>query len=806
MSIISNRENNVGFSLALAFALLAAVHWLLGLCYSRGYDFFLWLYNAWLFAEGNWPNWSPYSAAGQPAFKMAGFTDAVILSLFNEGIGLEVGTRLYVVLLYVVAGTGMYVLARKLSGSTHGAVVASAAYSLSWFLTFTAYYQSYLSNFLSYALMPWCALFFINAIRKASRGALLGAVCILFISITSNAQVAIKVVLFVVPIAYVTLVQTGIAPRSRWLLYSALFGLFALWWSTFLVVPALMMREEVLLLGEARGNAFIAPWLVLFWMPLYGINFLSYWLTGFSFLGRDFLAWAVFSDYIGLSTLIVATASLWAYRTVPERIIAGLWMLLAGYFFVYFAIVPNMAASAWVGRTHNWAILPTLILALLAAFGMRHMIRHFALRLPPLITVGAVCVALVVDLAGVSFFLNRLALTHASLDELPEVGVWKELRAEDEDWGGDTDARFFTYNPDHTFYLLPVLMQKSVANIIELRSRNWEYDSYISYQMNAMREVDPHYNVSESLALLDVEYVDLARKLYDYRGDEQDFERGMSHMQNDDALELVVARRQNSFDASYDAYSKNLELSDIVDGAADGEKLSQVVYRNHRHFWGFVAEKTILLLGPTRLGQAFFEEVTRLPQYRADRLLFILSDSLEDIDSEVRSALTACITVGDREHPMGLKRWQMEDLRAFYERAPTDTIEHLSRLQKSPERSVYRLEANRLGAFIFISQQRFRDWLAWGAGRELPAFKAQAGMTAVHVPAGVEQIEVYYRQPAYEWTARAFSLLGFLVAIVWWLTERFRRRTRGLAPLYLAEKIKNGSSTNYGKTAKLVGG
>ena len=39
-----------GLWAALLVALLAAVHWFGGVCYSRGYDYFLWLYNAWVAA------------------------------------------------------------------------------------------------------------------------------------------------------------------------------------------------------------------------------------------------------------------------------------------------------------------------------------------------------------------------------------------------------------------------------------------------------------------------------------------------------------------------------------------------------------------------------------------------------------------------------------------------------------------------------------------------------------------------------------------------------------------------------------
>ena len=802
MSTYSSRENNWGRLLALGIALGAGGQWLAGLCYSRGYDFFLWLYNAWLMAGGGggaWPNWSAHSAAGHPAFKMAGVVDAVCFAPFVELFGVEAGAQVYAVALYALAGLGMYALGRDLTQSVLGGVVASAAYALSWFITFTAYYQSYLSNFLSYALMPWCALYFIRALTERSRGALLVAAAMLFISIASNAQVAVKVVLFVVPLAYLVHANAGGGWRP-WIVQSAVLCGLAGCCALFLIAPALMMRQEVLLLGEARGNAFIAPWLVLFWIPLFGVNYVWYMLSGAGFLGRDFLAWAVFSDYVGLSVLAIALCSWGLYRATGERLVKGLWFLAGGYFLVYFAVVPNLAASAWIGRTHNWAILPTLALALLAGFGARYIAQRVAPRWKASWSGVALVALIAADLGGVSYFLNRLAITHSTLDDLPEVGVWRDLRAGDEAW--EQGSRYFTYNPDHTFYLLPVLEQKPVANIIELRSRTWEYDSYVAHQLAALRALDPTYNASESLALLDVEYVDLARKLYDYRGDANAFERGFDHLRQDPGLELLVAREQQHADLSYDAYRSDLALGHIVDAGASAAILSQVVFRNSRHRWGFVPEKAVLVVGPTRLGQDFFEKVTHLPAYRADRLLFVLSETVEEIHPRALEAFAAQVVVG--EVAGDLPRWEMADVRAFYAR-PIEEKSRLARVSHNAERGEYALDRNGAGAFMLIAQQRFADWHAYGGGVELPVFKAQAGLSAVFVPADITRIEYRYELPAYEKAARWISLLGFALSLMWWIAGRPGRKSAAAAPPQYAEREKDGSNARHGKTAGLVG-
>ena len=803
MSIISARDNLRGQSWALGIALLAAVHWIGGLCYSRGYDFFLWLYNARLLWEGigrgTWPDWSPFSAAGQPAFKMAGLVDAASFGLFLELFGTEAGSRVYAVALYVAAGLGMYALVRDLTRSALGGVVSSAAYSLSWFLTFTAYYQSYFGNFLSYALMPWCALYFLRALAKGSRGYLLAAASMLCVSVASNAQVAVKVVLFVVPLAWVVAVGRGRSPR-RWAGYSAALCLWAACWALFLIVPALMMRQEVLLLGEGRGNAFVAPWLVLFWIPLYGVNYLCYLVSGMSFLGRDFLAWAVFSDYIGLSVLAVALASWGYYRHAGERMVRGLWAFVGASYFVYFVVVPNLPASAWVGRIHNWAILPTLALSILAGFGARHIAERASRWVSAWGTAALLCALIAVDLGGVSYFLNRLAITHTPLQQLPEVEVWNGLRAEDGAW--DEGSRYFTYNPDHTFYLLPVLAQKPVANIIELRTRTWEYDSYLNHQYGSMRSLQSAYNASEALALLDVEYVDLARKLYDYRGDAGDFERGVALLDADPGLEKLVSRQETASDASYDAYSKDLDLAHIVGAAASASRISQVVYRNHRHLSCFVPERAVLLLGPTREGEALFEEIADLPGYSADRLLFILAASWDEVDPAARTAIDAHIPLG-AETIAGVERWSLQDVRQFYARDRPAVAKSAARIENAVERGVYEVDANEKGTYLFVSQQRFADWHAFAGDRPLPAFKAQAGLTAIYLPPGVKRVEYRYQLPAYERVARLVSMTGMALGMVWWLWGWYGRggQAEGRAHAPVAASAAGVGTENAGGTA-----
>ena len=164
------------------------------------------------------------------------------------------------------------------------------------------------------------------------------------------------------------------------------------------------------------------------------------------------------SDYLGLSVVAIAIAGSLAYR--QERRTRWLLLLLLLYFAIYFLLVPNLRASAFVGRTHNWAVLPTLVLALLCSGGCNYLVRRCS-RIRTARRAGLVlCVLIGLDLGGASFAINRLGVTHTPLAELPEVAVWREVWAKEE---ANADGRWFTFNPDHTHYLYPVLTGRQTA-------------------------------------------------------------------------------------------------------------------------------------------------------------------------------------------------------------------------------------------------------------------------------------------------------------------------------------------------------
>jgi hypothetical protein len=756
--------HSLAFLAVVGLSLMAGGYWFVGLCYSRGYDYFLWLYNAWLVGEtawrGSWPNWSAYSAAGHPFFKTAGVADAFIFSLFTQSAGFELGTQIYTCLLYVTAGAGMYALVCHLGGARTGAVVAAAAYVFSWFMTFTVYYQTYLNNFLTYAIMPWAALFFIKAIAEQSRRYLFAAAGMLFLSVTSNAQVSIKLILFVVPLAFVETVICRSLSWRRWFAYSAVLGAMALSWAVFLIVPALELRKEVFLLGGLRSVQFIKPWEVLVSIPLYAINMLYVQLGGRSFLAAESLSRAIYTDYIGLSVAAVVFVGVFAYWRRGDRRLQWTVWLLVFYWALYFLAVPNLGASVWLGITHNWAILPTLVLAMLCRYGCEWLQERWSRRW----AVALLCALVVADLGGASFSLNYLAVTHQPLESLPEVEVWRRV---EESESKQQSGRWFTYNPDHTHYLMPIFTGRATANIVELRSRNPEYNAYIVHQREALRALDASYNPSESLAILDCRYLDVPLKVFDYRGDSAAFTTGVELLRADPQLDLLYERPWNKSDAVYDAMRADLDVDYILNRGGSSEQIAQVVFRNRAHFPGVVAQKTVLIAGDTAAGEELFERITHLPAYRARAILFVLDDSAHGLDPRVKQSFDACMILDGGIAPVELPIWDMQDLTRVYEDYADGASVEVQIKSEQAERLLIGMPNAQRDRFLFLSRQRFNDWHAYGgAGARLPVLKAGAGLTAIWLPAGTTQVTYQYEVPLVERLARYYSLITFVGALL----------------------------------------
>ena len=91
MSIERRNLDIAGGGGSVLLGVVAALPWLHGFSFSRGYDLFLWVYNGWYLNRslysGSLPNWSVYGACGQPFFKIAGLADGLLLAALMGAVG-----------------------------------------------------------------------------------------------------------------------------------------------------------------------------------------------------------------------------------------------------------------------------------------------------------------------------------------------------------------------------------------------------------------------------------------------------------------------------------------------------------------------------------------------------------------------------------------------------------------------------------------------------------------------------------------------------------------------------------------------
>ena len=108
--------------------------------------------------------------------------------------------------------------------------------------------------------------------------------------------------------------------------------------------------------------------------------------------------------------------------------------------------------------------------------------------------------------------------------------------------------RFFTYNPDHTVELFPEVTGCATANVVELRQRLPEYESFLKFIRAGATSLGGDLRPSRHLALLNVKFVDLPAKLYEYqgpnaaRGDYTRYTKGLELFDQDASLQRFAAR------------------------------------------------------------------------------------------------------------------------------------------------------------------------------------------------------------------------------------------------------------------------
>ena len=764
-------QERLPFIGALGFGFIAALPWLIQYSYSRGYDLFLWIYNAWYFkrAVANFtiPNWSYFAAAGQPFFKIGGLSDCVVLALLSWIFGTFGGIKAFVALFYLIAAAGCFVLGRQVTRDPIAAVVCAAAYVLSWFLTITVYFQGYLSNFMSYALLPWFVYLYYRAVYNTRLEYAVGAGIVLFLSITSNPQVAIKVFGF----GAVWVVLTGWKRNAfgwDFFKYSGTIGIVGLWLSFFNITSALALRSEVIKITE-RTNALHSP-LELFLIPLYGLNLAFYHLLDlqlFEIPLRDLR----FSGYPGLSVLALAAVSWRWFKNRQDRFVSTLWAMAGGLYLLYWVIFGLVPASSWVGISHNLLIYPTLCLALLSGFRTLQ-IRNWAVR-----RYGAsgarwsmvlIFSMIIADLGGVNYCLNRFGVTRTPLAELPEARAWKasadELRA------SGTESRFYSFNPDHTIYLFPVLMGKPTANVIDLRQRRPEYQSYLTFLMNLAQKSEEGAYPSALLSMLNVKFIDVPAKTYTYRGAAkvdgpyEAYLHGLHLFDQDPDLQRIYQRMEESEDLGWARQATSPEA--ILRKEHTASRLAQVIYVNNRTYPAFIPDHVVAIVGNTLEGERKFEEIARSALFSPTKVGFLLVESLEVMDEREKAPLTGYYS----DLTASMNNYQflsLPSIRALYEQISAE--EDKVQIRRVNEEFVEVLvEPAAVDRYTFFSQQYFKGWHARKEGGEsLPVYMAGAGLTAVFLPAGTQKFSLMYKLPWYEKWARVFSLTGgFCLAVL----------------------------------------
>ncbi|MCC7262158.1 MAG: hypothetical protein IT369_06510 [Candidatus Latescibacteria bacterium] len=747
-----SRYRFAGPVLAGFLAILAAFPWLLGISYSKGNDFFYWLHFAWLvgphLAEGTLPDWTMFSGCGQPVFNLDHLPDALALAFFTEIAGLEGGIRLFVITCHALAAAGLFRLSLALCGHRVSALLAALAYVLSWYFTRTADFYVYTSNLLQLALLPWMVLAYRGA-AAGDRALQLAAGALTAVCITANPQMAIKVVGFC--LAWL-LVEPGEGSPRTWrqrVLSLGIVGAVAAWLSAFHIATALIHRREVYTLSE-RGTIWPRGWENFVAIPEYLWDLVATRLGGGPFF--EVPRWAVIdSHYEGLGVVALAGYAWWAGRGGKRRLAGAIWGLCGLALLLFYAFSWGRATE-WVGTPRNMLFIPTFCLALLAGCGHAQLHDRWRGRRRWLWRWGIPGLVLL-ELAGLKAAFYQIGPHHQRLEQIPQVSFWRQF-SEGHPWG--PGERFFTFKADLAFMLFPALTGRPTANIVHQRDYNPEYFSYQDAINKHFAAAGPYgAQPSEYLAVLGVRYIDLPRAGWvgRFAGHQREL---LAHFRADPHLRQAAQRFPDWRDESW--------LRTPLDASAP----EQVIFENQRAALAWVPGRVVAIVGDPRLGEKLFESLCLEPGYRFDRVLFLLCADpaeLHGLEEELAGVLPADDAVG---LPPSFRVLALDEVRDLL-RQDSGAVPGLSLPPErwEEERLGFSLAPAPAGRFAGISLQRFADWhAADGAGQALRVFKTGAGLSAVYLPAGVAQVQLEYRRPAYKVWWRWFSLAGLAVVAV----------------------------------------
>ena len=730
MSIVNRDLKGV-----LAASLLGGVvglPWLFSYSYSLGYDLTLWIYNGWYIKEtllnGVVPNWSYLSASGQPFFKMSGLADGVLVALFMAVFGVFKGVQVFMWALYVLAAVGFYKMFFFLRPCRISALTASGAYILSWFITFTANFQVYISNFFIYALLPFFVLCAFCLIKKFSVEIFLFSAAILAVAILANPQVAIKM-LVVALLAIVPLLNRGRLPGAFGIAVGVV--LLALLLTMFDIVSALRLREEVVTIN-ARRNSHISPF-ALIAIPAYALSLVIDFFSGIRWPEIS-LHELLYSKYPSFILVLLSIFAL-RLRDALGYIVRIMWVWVIVSYGILFLLMPHVPAAPWIGVSHNILIVPTFFIAILSGFGVSGIMRDHRSSIHNRQQWGRILACLgLVELGILLWGLRTFSGISISPDKLPQVSLWREIKSQmvEESY----NPRVFSLSPDHSKNLFPVLTSLATANVIELRQRSPEYQSYLDLIKWCSRDASCPQQISHLLAPLNVGYVDLPAKFFTYRGpvkhpnDYAYYEQGLQKYELDSKLERIRERTVTASDIRPQATSTEWspwdESRSIVN--ANG-RIEQVIYKNKFRIPARVCDRIIAIVGKDSVAQRIYEELVLLPEYEPGRFGFILIASLTELEEEVKRSLDGYISTHSKEEHSSIPLLSIEDVKQLYAtEVDLSAVEISSFRMKGEQLNIKLEEPIKTDRFIFISQQFFRDWRAVNErGNTLPIFKTGGG-------------------------------------------------------------------------------
>ena len=747
---------------AFVVSLLAAYPWVWGISYSKGNDFFYWVHFAWWvgldFLREGLPDWTMLSGCGQPAFNLDHIPDALLQGLFSQAFGLEGGIRALVVLCFVLAGLGTYVLGAELVGWRRAALVGALAYVFSWHMTRTADFYVYTSNLLQFALLPWIVLTSRRGVYNGQFAYHCAVSALLAICVMANPQTAIKVA---VVAGVWLLLEWGFERRGAWLVlgkHIAVVGLLTAVLAISHIAIALAHRTELHTFGK-RGVAAPMGWSEFINVPLFLFDFICEELLSISLadipLGR-----LVESPHLGLSVVTVALFSI-GYKGVRRQRVRVLWLVAAVFLLGYFA-ASRVNPSEWIGTPRKMVFALSFCGALLASFGARRLMVWRRLRHGRWCWAVAAGVLIFIELMSLKSVLYVFGTHHVPLQQIPQVRYWRQIASEQQ-W--DEGDRFYTFQPDLTFMLYPALVGKPVANRIHQRDYTAEFFSYQDTLNRIFVDSQAIWpQVSEYLALANIRYLELPRDGFSGR-----FKAGfpdiLGHFNLDAGLRQIGQRTPEVEDADWYRYAR---------GGSGGTGPIQVAFENKRSHLSFVPRQTLAIMGDTRRGEKLFEQIALSPDFVADQILFLLcAEPAELANVPIDGYLLA---EPDANRVRGIRQWSIAEVVAQYKgQGLVQEAFEPELIDYGRYRLAFEFAAQQADRFIFVSLQRFADWHAYNeTGKPLRIFMSGAGLTAVLAPADSERVVLEYERPSYKSGWRNFSLVAWGLLAIALLVPRIR--------------------------------